>query len=299
MDDRVVRSIGAMVRRDIAPENVVDHAVSLSLSFDELWVVEDLPFAGGISQMTAILAATNDVVVGHGIAPAPFRTAAGLAMEWATLERMYPGRVACGIGHGVQSWMAQLGERVNSPLTLIRETCVGVRSLLAGDRVDVGGRYVTIADAQLEFPPATAPLVSLGVVGPKSLEVSGEVADGTVLCEAHGPTEIAAARERIGAGRARAGPDVVEGAHRITVFAAFHLGDEADIVRNPDAPVGWEAKGADASEVAAELASLYSAGAHSVVLVPLATDPIAALEQARTEIVPKLRETIEDGEHRG
>ena len=279
-----------MIRRDIPPESIIDHARTLAAHLDELWVVEDLPFAGGISQMTAILEATDDVVVGHGIAPAPFRTAAGLAMEWATLERLYPGRIACGLGHGVQSWMAQLGEKVDSPLTLIGETCALVRSLLAGEAVDTAGRYVTAEGVQLEFPPAEAPLVSLGVVGPRSLELAGEVADGTVLCEAHGPSEIARALTHIRVGQERVGRG--GDAHRITVFAAFHLGDEADIVRNPEAPVGWEAVSTDAPEVAERLTTLYEAGADAVVLVPLATDPIDALDRALTEVVPLIRRSM-------
>jgi len=93
-----VTSIGAMIRREIAPEDEVAHAQFLAERFDEIWIVEDLPFAGGISQLAMVLAATEDVVVGHGIAPAPFRNPAALAMEWGTLERMFPGRVRCGLG---------------------------------------------------------------------------------------------------------------------------------------------------------------------------------------------------------
>ncbi len=53
--------------------------------------------------MTAatVLQATERVVVGHGIAPAPFRNPAALAMEWATLATLHPGRFAAGLGHGV------------------------------------------------------------------------------------------------------------------------------------------------------------------------------------------------------
>ena len=284
------RSLGVMARRDIAPEEITGHAATWADSFDELWVVEDLPFAGGISQMTAILESTIDVVVGHGIAPAPFRTTAGLAMEWATLERMYPGRVACGLGHGVQSWMAQLGEQVTSPLSLIRETCVAVRSLLAGERLDMSGRYVMVNDVQLEFPPLQAPPVSLGVVGPKSLQLSGEVADGTILGEATGPTEIAAALAHIRRGQTIAGQDGRP--HRLTVYAAFHVGSTSDIVRNPAAPVGWEAVSTSVDEVADELATLYTAGADSVVLVPLAANPVGALDDALHSLVPKIREVL-------
>ena len=47
---------------------------------------------------------------------------AALAMEWATLARMHPGRVIGGIGHGVPGWMRQVSPHVESPLTLLRET---------------------------------------------------------------------------------------------------------------------------------------------------------------------------------
>ena len=280
-----------MIRRDIPPEQVVAEAVELEQYFDELWVVEDLPFAGGISQMSAILEATEDVVVGHGIAPAPFRTAAALAMEWATLERMYPGRVACGLGHGVQSWMSQLGEDVASPLTLIGETCDAVRSLLVGETVSRDGRYVTVEDVTLEFPPRIPPPVSLGVVGPRSLELSGELADGTILCEAHGPDEITHARARIRAGQERSDR---RSDHRITVLAAVHVGVVEDIVRNPDAPVGWEAVSSDPTEVARSLMTLFEAGAHSVVLVPLSSDPVDGLRVAVEHVVPVVRELLAD-----
>lgn len=281
--------IGAMIRRDVAPEHVVQHAVDLEPSFDELWVVDDLPFAGGVSQMAAILQATRDVVVGHGIAPAPFRTPAALAMEWATLERMFPGRVACGLGHGVQTWMSQLGEQVDSPLTLIRETCSAVRELLAGATVTAAGRYVVLDGVALEFPPLVPPPVSLGVMGPRSLEISGAIADGTILCEAHGPAEISSALDRVRAGQASEGR---QADHRITVYAAFHVGDEADIVRNPDAPVGWEAVSTDPLDVASSVVSLYEAGADSAVLVPLGSDPRASLAAASRTIVPLVRERL-------
>jgi hypothetical protein len=35
--------IGAMIRRDIPPRDVPEHARRIKTGFDELWVVEDLP----------------------------------------------------------------------------------------------------------------------------------------------------------------------------------------------------------------------------------------------------------------
>jgi hypothetical protein len=39
-------------------------------------------------------------------------------MEIATLARAFPNRVRIGVGHGVQDWMAQIGAKVDSPMTL-------------------------------------------------------------------------------------------------------------------------------------------------------------------------------------
>ena len=53
-----------------------------------------------------------------------------LAMEIATLERMFPGRIIAGIGHGVQSWMSAVGARAASPITALGETLSSLEACL-------------------------------------------------------------------------------------------------------------------------------------------------------------------------
>ncbi len=268
---------GAMLRRELTPEDEIGQATAIAPFVDELWIVEDLPYAGGIAQLGPVLAATADdgVTVGHGIAPAPFRHPVALAMEWATLARMYPGRLQAGVGHGVPSWMAQLGSRPASPLTLLEETIDTVRRLLSGEAVDVDGRYVTARDVALEFPPIVVPPVSAGVVGPKSLDLSARVADGTILPEGQGPDAVAHLRDL-------AGPD-----HRITVFTGFYCGD-LDLLPPPPEhlPPGWAAIGPNPEAVAAELTALAHAGADAIVLVPFADDQVAQLDLAAADVWP-------------
>ncbi len=281
-------NIGALIRRDIPPGDVVAHAQAVQAGFDEMWVIEDLPFAGGISQAAAVLAGTDTVAVGHGIAPAPFRNPAALAMEWATLAEIFPGRVIAGIGHGVQSWMAQIGERVASPLTLLKETTSAIRQLLAGESVSVEGRYVQLDGVQLEYPPAQIPKVLAGVTGPKSLLLSGAVADGTVLSEGHGPADIKRAQQLIDLGREQA--DRTD-PHHLTVFAGFYVGKTEGIgEENPDSDPAfdWDAVGEDADDVTAQLQTVIDAGADSVILLPFGVDVTQQLQLAAAEIVPKL-----------
>jgi alkanesulfonate monooxygenase SsuD/methylene tetrahydromethanopterin reductase-like flavin-dependent oxidoreductase (luciferase family) len=278
--------IGAIIRRDIPPENVGMHAASLAPLFSELWVVEDVPFAGGIAQLSEVLRSTENCVVGHGIAPAPFRNPMALAMEWAALTRLHPGRLACGIGHGVQSWMADIGERVDSPLRLLEETTVATRRLLRGEDPAIDGRYRRIAGHRLEFPPEVVPRVSIGAVGPRTLALSGRIAEGTIIPEGHGPAEIDRAVEIIAEARAGAGRT---DDHRVTVFVGFFCGPAADLPPPPSEEIldGWTAIGESPDEVAEALGELLTTEIHSLVLVPYG-DPQTQLEMAATEILPRL-----------
>lgn len=165
---------------------------------DQLWIIEDCFYTGGISLAGAALAVTERLQVGLGILPAVARTAAITAMEIATLCGLGPGRVLPGIGHGVQSWMGQMGVRTPSPLTTLEEVIVAVTRLLAGETVTSQGREVTLEDVRLEAPPADAPPVLAGVQGPKSLAMAGRVAGGVVLAEPAGPTYVRWALDRAG-----------------------------------------------------------------------------------------------------
>jgi alkanesulfonate monooxygenase SsuD/methylene tetrahydromethanopterin reductase-like flavin-dependent oxidoreductase (luciferase family) len=297
-----------MVVRDVPPDHVTRHVEPLVDVLDELWVVEDLEWAGGIAQAATLLERFPHTVVGHGIAPAPLRHPAALAMEWAALAARHPGRFHGGLGHGLPPWMAQLGLDVASPLTLLEETATAVRGLLAGERLQRRGRYVTADDIGLVFPPQVVPPVSLGVRGPRSLELSGRCADGTILAEWSSPAYVRWARAHIERGRLAAGR---EGhAHRVTVFCAVHVADTtaearaalhdtaADVCRRPDklrtiVPDGHgdgPPSVADILDVGAavgerdvavgHIRALYDAGADMVVLVPFGGEPAAVLARA-------------------
>ncbi|MFF0306085.1 LLM class flavin-dependent oxidoreductase [Streptosporangium sp. NPDC004379] len=200
--------LGVMFDRDLPPESLVPFCRHLDATeVDDVWVVEDLGWTGAISSAATALAVTSRVRVGIGITPAPLRNPVLLAMELGNLARMHPDRLAAGIGHGVQDWMRRAGAAAPSPLALLEETIVAVRALLRGETVTTRGRAVRLDGVRLVHPPAVPPPVLAGVLGPRSLELSGRVAQGTILPEGFGPERIAGARGLIGAGgRGRALP---------------------------------------------------------------------------------------------
>jgi 5,10-methylenetetrahydromethanopterin reductase len=209
-----VTAIGYVIRPEHPPEDLPELARRVEAAgFDELWLWEDCFWAGGIATVGAALAATSSLRVGLGITPAPMRNPATLAMEIAALERLYPGRVLPGVGHGVRDWMRQIGGLAASQLGLLEELIAAVRALLAGEEVTVDGRYVKLDRVRLEQPPAQAPPVSAGVRRPKSLAISGRVADGTILAEPAPVEYVRWAREHIAATRP----------HRLTVYSTYAM----------------------------------------------------------------------------
>jgi alkanesulfonate monooxygenase SsuD/methylene tetrahydromethanopterin reductase-like flavin-dependent oxidoreductase (luciferase family) len=224
--------LAVVLRPTLPPERLAEQAKAAEAAgASELWLWEDCFQTGGIAATAAALAATERIVVGIGILPAPVRNAAFAAMELATLARLHPGRLHGGFGHGTPEWMRQIGAKPASQLTLLEEVTVAVRALLRGETVDTEGRYVRLRAVALDHPPERVPPVSLGVRGPKSLRLSGRCADGTVLDASAGPGDVAAARAVIDEGRSEASRT---DAHRLTVFTEPGADVEAFAVAGTD-----------------------------------------------------------------
>jgi 5,10-methylenetetrahydromethanopterin reductase len=198
--------IGLSVPPQLPPAGLPAYARRAeSAGFDELWLAEDCFFAGGIAAVSAALASTRRLAVGLGIMPAVARNAAFAAMEIAAVAELYPARLIVGLGHGMAGWMRQIGAYPRSPLTALAEHLQAIRALLAGETVTLAGDYVRLDGVRLDHPPASAPLVLAGVRGPRSLELSGRMADGTILAWPLTGPYIAQAREAIEQGRLAAG----------------------------------------------------------------------------------------------
>ncbi|MFH8609760.1 LLM class flavin-dependent oxidoreductase [Streptomyces sp. NPDC018029] len=270
-------TLGVVFRPQLPPERLramVRTAEDAGL--DELWLWEDCFLESGIATAAAALAWSERLRVGVGLLPVPLRNVALTTMEAATLHRLFPGRVMLGVGHGVQDWMGQVGARAESPLTLLREHLDAMRALLAGERVTTRGRYVHLDDVALDWPPASAPAVYAGARGPRSVRLTGEAADGTVLDASTAPEGVRRARQLIAEGRESAGRD---GAHPVVVYLLTATGPDAEARLRAeqrsgglDGVAGLGAAG-DAEAVAKAVRQLTEAGADTVVLQPTADEP--------------------------
>jgi alkanesulfonate monooxygenase SsuD/methylene tetrahydromethanopterin reductase-like flavin-dependent oxidoreductase (luciferase family) len=198
--------VGVTFRPQLPPErlrDVVEAAEAAGVA--ELWLWEDCFLEGGLTTATAALAWSERLRVGVGLLPVALRNPAVVAMEIATLARLFPGRLVPGLGHGVLEWMGQVGARAESPMTLLREYVPAVRDLLHGRRVDACGRYVHLDGVALDWPPEQPPALVVGARGPKTLRAAGELADGVILDENVTPDGVRAALSHVEDGRSAGG----------------------------------------------------------------------------------------------
>lgn len=285
-------TLGAVFLPGFAPERLRPVAQAAEdAGLEELWLWEDCFKQSGVASMAAALAWTERMRVGVGLLPVPMRNVATTAMAAATLERLFPGRPRLCVGHGVLDWMGQIGARVASPLTLLGEYLDALRDLLAAETVTVSGRYVQLDGVRLDWPPDVAPPVFAGAEGPKTLELAGARADGTILTGGTTPAQVRAARERIDAGREAAGRT---GPHPIIVYLPAVTGPDADARLEQEGrrwsfpPASEFGVAGDAARIAEAVVRWSEAGADTVVLQPMddERDPEQYVRFVATEVRP-------------
>ncbi|GAA2517396.1 oxidoreductase [Winogradskya humida] len=260
MDYGPVTNLGAIYLPMNPPERLPEVArIADRAGLEQLWLWEDCFLNSGIAAASAALACTERLRVGIGLMPVPFRNVALAAMEIATLHRLFGDRPIAGIGHGVQEWMAQVGARAESPMTLLREYTTALRSLLHGEEVTTDGRYVHLDAVRLDWPPSSPPSLLIGATGPKTLQLSGELADGTILTAGTSPDGVRTAVTNIR-------PD---DRHDVVVFMMVETGPGAAerLAAQQEKSGGWGVAG-DAAAIAEGVESIAAAGATTVVLQP-------------------------------
>lgn len=226
--------IGLCLSGNFAMQDIVQSArVAEASGWDSIWLGEDYFFRGGATMAAAVAMATSRVDIGLGIMTPLPRHPALMAMEIAALQELSGGRIVPGVGAGVGSWMRQMGLDYRSPLTVMREGVELTRRLLAGETVTEHGLF-HLRGVRLRFPTVAAPVL-LGAVGPRALELAGEIADGTVLSVLAGPAYVRWARRHIEEGLRMAGRE--HAPHLVVAYLLLTLADSRSEARELIRPV--------------------------------------------------------------
>ena len=140
-----------------------------------------------VSVLAWVAARTERIDVGSAIMQIPARTPAMTAMTAATLDTLSGGRFRLGLGvSGPQVSEGWHGVRFDKPLGRTREYVDIVRMAMRREKVRYDGRHYTLplpdgpgkALKLIVHPVRDRIPLYLAAVGPKNLELSGEIADG-------------------------------------------------------------------------------------------------------------------------
>jgi probable F420-dependent oxidoreductase len=159
-----------------------------------------------VTTLAVVAGATGRLGVAAGVVPVQTRTPVVLGMTAATLGHVAPGRVVLGLGLSSQAIVADWnGLRFSHAVAQVREAVEIVRRVLTGDRVTYEGTWYRCRGFRLAIPPPPAPVrIYLAALGPRMLELAGEIADG-VLLNWIAPEAVPAALRHLEAGARRAG----------------------------------------------------------------------------------------------
>jgi F420-dependent oxidoreductase-like protein len=206
--------------------------------FDSAWVAE--AYGSDAATVLGWLASqTSRIKIGAAIFQMPARSPAMTAMTAATLDQLSGGRMVIGIGtSGPQVAEGWHGQRFAKQLLRTREYVEIVRKALSRERLVYDGEYyklplpdgpgkalkLTIAPVQERIP------IYIASIGPKNMQLTGEVADGW-LPVFFSPEHVGEARALLEEGAARAGR-AIDGSFDIAPNVNVCIDDDVERARD-------------------------------------------------------------------
>ncbi|MEV6695061.1 LLM class F420-dependent oxidoreductase [Micromonospora sp. NPDC051196] len=185
------------------------------LGYSVVWAAE--AYGSDSPSMLAWMAGqTERIDIGSAVMQIPGRTPAMTAMTAATIDTLSGGRFRLGLGvSGPQVSEGWHGVRFGKPLARTREYVDIVKLAVARKEVSYDGQFYTLPlpdgpgkALRLGFhPPREHIPIYLAAVGPKNLELAGEIADGW-LAIFYAPEYAQEQLASVSAGRARAGKEL-------------------------------------------------------------------------------------------
>lgn len=203
-----------------------------ALGVDEVWSAEAWG-TDAVVPLAYLAARTSRVRLGTGIIQISSRVPAMIAMTAQTLDTVTGGRFMLGLGvSGPQVVEGLHGAAFDRPLTRLRETVEIIRLALSGEKLEYAGKYHVLPRPggegkalRLAQRPRPDLPIYLATLGPRAMELTGELADGW-LGTSFIPeqAEVFLAPMRAGAGKAGRSLDDL----RIQVASGFVMDDDVE-----------------------------------------------------------------------
>jgi F420-dependent oxidoreductase-like protein len=292
---------GVLIPPDRSAANLVDDAVdkarrAYEAGVRQLWLGQQLDY-DAIALAALVGSAVPGLAVGTSVVPINPRHPLIVAAAAQTAQAATHGQFSLGLGLGVPDFERMIfGIPATHTVQRLREYLTVLRAITDERTVQFRGAQLTAVDPAV-LPVALAGAspfpVYVAAMGPRALQVTGELADGTLPAHAGPRTIEGFIAPTIGKAAAAAGRP----APRIIALVSVAVTDDVDAARAAAAErlamydqipsyqkvLAREGKSkaaelavfGTAKEVARQLKTYVDAGATDVVLLPLQTEPAA------------------------
>jgi alkanesulfonate monooxygenase SsuD/methylene tetrahydromethanopterin reductase-like flavin-dependent oxidoreductase (luciferase family) len=228
-------------------------------------------------------AATERIHIASRVLGVPFRAPALLAKMAETLDRLSGGRLMLGLGGGSgDEEFRAFGLGVPSPKEKtdgLEEAVTIIRGLWSQADFTFDGRRYSVEGATIEPRPARGIPIWLGTFAPRSLAVTGRLADGWIPSLGYAPPDkVEEMRQRILDAAVAAGRDPSE------ITCALNVEVRLDEPGESDSVIAGTA-----DEVAERLLGFVELGFSAFNFMLTAPDEEAQAEQLATEVLPAVR----------
>ena len=149
--------------------------------FHSAWFPE-ITFADAFVPAVAASFDTQQIQLATGLVGIWSRSPVAMALSAATFNQLCPGRVILGLGLQSRTYVEQWhGRKYQQPVRAMREYVTILRRALSGESVTFEGEIFRVQDFQLQMPPPEKSIpIYIAAIGPRMLELAGEIADGVL-----------------------------------------------------------------------------------------------------------------------
>ncbi len=226
-------SIGSAYYNGEDWDELVDYTVEADrMGVSQAWSAEAWGM-DAIVPLAFLAAKTENIKLGTGIMQISSRVPSMIAMTAQSLDTVSKGRFILGLGvSGPQVVEGLHGASFAKPLSRLRECVEILRIALAGEKLKYEGEHYLLPrpggegkPIRLSQPPRPNLPIYLATLGPKSLRMTGELADGwlgTCFLPEHANVFL----DDLKAGADKAGRDLSD--INIEAGGYFEIGDDVD-----------------------------------------------------------------------
>jgi alkanesulfonate monooxygenase SsuD/methylene tetrahydromethanopterin reductase-like flavin-dependent oxidoreductase (luciferase family) len=232
--------------------------------------------------LTWAAAATERIRISPNVLGLPYRHPAVTGKMAATLQQLSGGRLILGLGAGGSNREFEaFGLPVRSPkekIDAFEEAITIIRGLWTGEPQTLEGAHYAVKEAQITPPPDPPIPLWLGTYGPRSLAITGRLADGWLPSYRYAmPDVYPAMRDRVSRAAESAGrdPDALEYAYNVGVRVDEKAEAREGMIAGPP------------EKVTTELAELAEMGV-TFLVIWAAGDQAEQRERLAAEVIPAL-----------